>query len=103
MEEFRNWSFKIILPALVAISIKLAIESKSMKMNWFNIVTSFVTGIGSAYLFSDIVLTTVAPEYTTAAIACIAISGEKIGYWLVYKFNVENILENLLDKARGKK
>jgi hypothetical protein len=49
------------------------------------------------------VMSTVADKYTTAAIACIAISGEKIGYWMVYKFNVESILEGFLDKVRSKK
>jgi putative effector of murein hydrolase len=103
MEDAKAWIVKIIVPALVAISIKLAIQSKSMRMSWFNIMTSFITGIGAAYLCSDIVLTYIAPEYTTAAIALIAMSGEKIGYWVVYKFNVESILEGLLDKVRTKK
>ncbi len=102
MEDLKSWAIKSLLPALVAISIKLAIQSKSMKMNWFTVITSFVTGIGSAYLFSDMVFATVADKYTTAAIACIAISGEKIGYWLVYKLNVESILEGILDKVRKK-
>lgn len=102
MEDFKSWVIKIILPSFVAISIKLAIQSKSQKMNWFTVTTSFVTGIGSAYVFSDIVLSQVATEYTTAVIACIAISGEKIGYWFVYRFNVESILEGLLEKIKKK-
>lgn len=105
MDEVKNWIFKIGLPSFVAISVKLAIQSKTMKMSWFVVITSFVTGVGSAYIFSDIVMTQVAPEYTSAVIAVIAISGEKIGYWLIYRFNLENyvtsFLEWLLAKIKG--
>lgn len=106
MDEIKNWAVKIGLPAFVAISIKLAIQSKTMKMSWFIVVTSFVTGVGAAYLFSDLVMSEVSPEYTSAVIAVIAISGEKIGYWLIYRFNIESFvasfLEYLLSKVKGK-
>jgi hypothetical protein len=105
MDDIKNWAVKIGLPAFVAISIKLAIQSKTMKMSWFVVITSFVTGVGAAYIFSDIVMSEVKPEYTSAVIAMIAISGEKIGYWLIYRFNLENyvtsFLEWLLSKVKG--
>lgn len=102
MEDLKTWIVKILLPSLVAVSIKLAIQSKKSDISWFSIITSFVTGIGSAYICSDMVISTVAHEYVPIAIAIITISGEKIGFWVVYKFNVESILEGLLDKIRKK-
>jgi hypothetical protein len=102
-EDAKSWLIKMLLPSMVALSIKLAIQSKTMKMSLFNILTSFVTGVGPAYLLSDVVFSSISPQYTSAAFAVIAISGEKIGYWFVYKFNVENILESLLEKIKNKK
>jgi hypothetical protein len=100
LQDFKTWCLKILLPALVAISIKLAIQSKSMRMTWFSAISSFVVGVGFAYLFSDIVLSKVAKEYTSAIIAVIAISGERIGYWIIYKFNIEAILEGWVKSKR---
>lgn len=96
MEDFdlKTWCVKILIPALVAVGIKLAIQSKSTRMTWFSAITSVIAGVGFAYVFSDVVLTKVAHEYTTAVTALIAISGERIGYWFIYKFNVEGILES---------
>ena len=52
MEDIKVWLVKILLPSLVAISIKIAIQSKKEAVTWFNVITSFITGIGSAYLFA---------------------------------------------------
>lgn len=102
MEDLKTWLIKILLPSLVAISIKLAVTAKKDSVTWFSVITSFVTGIGSAYLFSEPVISSVPHGYIPLVIAIIAISGEKIGFWLVFKFNVEAILEDLVEKLRKK-
>jgi hypothetical protein len=103
MEDLKSWSIKILLPALVALSIKLAVQSKKTAISWFNVITSFITGIGSAYLFSDWVISTISQPYIPIAIAIITISGEKIGFYLVYKFNVESFLTNILQNFKKTK
>jgi len=103
MDDLKSWSLKILIPALVAVSIKLAVMAKIKTVSWFNVITSFITGIGSAYLASDWVLDTFSVHFIPIAIAIITISGEKIGYWAVYKFNVESVLETIVDKMKGKK
>lgn len=100
--DFRTWLFKILLPSLVAVSIKLAVQSKKGAVSWFNVITSFITGIGSAYLTADLVLDSVSSHFVPIAIAIITISGEKIGFYLVYKLNVEFILENLVERMKKK-
>lgn len=102
MEDTKVWIVKILLPSLVALSIKLAIQSKRESVTWFKIIISFITGIGSAYLSSDLVISTISHSYVPIAIAIITISGEKIGYWLVYKMDVESILETFLQKLKKK-
>jgi hypothetical protein len=51
-------------------------------------------------LFSGVVISTVAEEYVPIAIAIIAISGEKIGLWLVYKVNAESLIIGILEKLK---
>lgn len=96
----KSFCLKIFLPALVAVSIKIAIQSKNKSVSVLQIIISFVTGIGSAYLFSGIILENFSSSWATIYIAVTAISGEKIGQWLVYKFNVEELLAMLLEKVK---
>lgn len=98
--EMKSFCLKILLPALVAVSIKIAIQSKNKSVSVLQIIISFVTGIGSAYLFSGIILENFSDAWATIYIAVTAISGEKIGQWMVYRFNVEEILSTLLDKIK---
>ncbi len=98
--EFKAFFLKILAPALVAISVKLAVQSTKKKVSMFQVIVSFITGIGCAYLFSGVIVETFSDKWQTVYVAIIAISGEKISYWLVYRFNVEEILTTLLDKIK---
>ncbi len=98
--EFKAFFLKILAPSLVAISVKLAVQSTRRKITIFEVMVSFVTGIGCAYLFSGLIIDNFSTNWQTIYIAIIAISGEKIGAWLTYKFNVEEILTTLLDKIK---
>lgn len=102
MDDLKTWLVKILLPSLVAISIKLAVEARE-GISWFNVITSFITGVGSAYLFSQPVIVHFAEQYQPIAIGIIAISGEKIGLWLVYKLNVESLFLGFLEKIKTNK
>lgn len=102
MEDLRTWAAKILIPAMIGISIKLAVMSKGKTLSLSNAVISFVTGVGFAYLLSDWVLSSVSDKYAQIVIASIAISGDRIGYWAVHKFNIESILEGLVEKFKKK-
>lgn len=85
---------------MVALSIKLAIQNGKKKVTIFQVISSFITGIGSAYLFSELVMSEVSYEYIPLVIAVITISGEKIGHYLVYKLDVENVIKMLVEKYK---
>lgn len=102
MDDFKTWAIKILIPSLVAISIKLAIQSKRKSLSLFNVVTSMIIGIGSAYLSSDAIIATVSFHYVPIAIAMVTISGEKIGLYLIYKINVESFIEMVLERMKKK-
>lgn len=98
--EFKAFLIKIILPSLVALSIKLSIQSQRKRVSLVNILTSFSTGIGCAYLFSDYAITHLSHEFVPLAIAVVTLSGEKIGAWFMFKFDVEGMLDNAYKKIR---
>lgn len=92
-EGVRHFILKVIIPALVAISIKLAIQSKRAKISWLTAGTSVVIGIGSAYLSSDLVLANFSTQWVPIVIAVVTITGEKIGSYLMFKFAVDDIVD----------
>jgi hypothetical protein len=94
--EFQTWVFKPLIWAMVAISIKLAVQSRRNKVTWAIAISSFITGIGSAYLFHEYVTKSFSHEVQPLVIAVIAISGEKIGEYILYKINFEGLLDVLI-------
>lgn len=95
-DEVQTWVHKIIIPALVAVSIKLAIQAGQKKLTIFQVVASFITGVGSAYLCGSYVMAHISNDWLPIVISVIAISGEKIGYYVIYKLNVEGLLDILI-------
>lgn len=96
-EDLYQFVVKIVIPATVGVSLKVAIQMRKEKISFINVVLSFVVGIASAYLFSSIIDNNVPKDYQSIAIAIVAISGEKIGEWLVYRMNIDGFLQAILD------
>lgn len=92
--EFYAYLLKIIFPAFLAVGVKIAIEVKKNKtrVSFMNVILSMIIGVGSAHLSSDYVLTTFEQSKVSMVIAVIAITSEKIGEFLIYKFNVDAFL-----------
>jgi len=100
-EEVKALFVKTLIPALIAVSIKIAINAKERKITILQVVVSFVTGIGFAYIFSDYVDEAFSHPWHTVVIAIIAISGEKIGYYIIYKLNIENLLSIIFKQKKS--
>lgn len=93
--------FKILLPALVGVSIKVAIKMQREKITYIGVFLSYIIGIGSAWLASPLIIGAVNKEYVPMMIAIVAITGEKVGEWIIYKFNVDNIMNVLLSQLQS--
>src|SRR5258706_1620020 len=91
--EVRAFATKIIIPALTAISIKIAIAFRTKPMSKLNVVISIVSGIGSAYLFSGPAMEYFSDQWLPVGIAMITISGEKIAYYVIHRLNVEQLID----------
>lgn len=101
-EEFWNWIIKILLPALIGISISIAIKMKNKKMKFIHVFLSLIIGIGTAYLTGGYIIHNFNPDLAPMIIAVVTILGEKIGYWLVFKFKVDEICEGVIRSIIGK-
>lgn len=95
-DEIKTWVFKPLVWAVMAISVKLAVQSKKEKLTLGIVVTSFMAGIGSAWLFADYVTINYSHQYQPLIIAMIAISGEKIVEYILYKLNFQALLDALI-------
>jgi hypothetical protein len=95
-EEIKSWLVKPLIWAMLAISVKLAVQSKREKITIGIVITSFLAGIGSAWIFADYVLMNYAHQYQPMIIAIIAISGEKIVEYILYKVNFQALIDALM-------
>lgn len=107
-DEMYNFFVKILIPSLVAISIKTAIQVKKEKLTFTRVVMSFVMGVGCAYFVYPFIDKQIDNSYIPLLVGVVSISGEKIAEYLIYKFNVDSVLgaivDALIDKFRsGKK
>ena len=93
-QEAKELIFKIFVPALVTLFVKLAVASKHKKVTWISAFLSFVIALGIAYLCSSWVLSNF--EDTVLPIACITLLGEKVAVYLMYRLNVDEIADTFI-------
>lgn len=95
--ELNTFLIKILIPAVVGISIKLATQIKKEKMTFFRVILSFITGIGCAYFVYPFLGDT---KYMPLIIGIVSISGEKIMEFVIYKWNIDFFLTSLFEAIR---
>ncbi len=95
--ELLTLFIKIILPAIIAVGIKIAVQMKNSKVTILSAITSLVIGVGFAVLSAGVIRQNIPDVWQPVVIAVIAIVGEKVGYWLIYKFNFDKIGEAITD------
>lgn len=96
-ERLLNFFVKVILVASVAISIKIAIQMKKEKISRINIILSFIIGVGFAALTGNFILENFSSSKATMMIGAVTMLGEKIGTWLVYKLNVDALMQDFVE------
>lgn len=110
--ELAQFFFKIILPAVIGVSVKLAIQMKmeKTKITAINVFLSLLIGVGSAYLVSDLIKHYFEDKEVVAVVAITAILSEKLGQFIIYKVNIDLFITALIDgffdyilKLRSKK
>tara|TARA_R110002072_G_C7898830_1_gene529443 strand:+ start:489 stop:812 length:324 start_codon:yes stop_codon:yes gene_type:complete len=99
IEEFSTFFFKIFIPAFIAISIKIATQIKKEKMNFSRVLISFIVGIGCAYFIFPFV----EGKWTPLIVGVVAMSGEKIAEFIIYKWDIDTVLRTLISNWITKK
>lgn len=96
------WNFLIkTLPfALAALAISISIQIKNKKANLISVVTSIIIGVSCAYLTGSFINKHFSADFAPILIGIITISGEKVGYWLLYKFKFDNIGDAIVENIK---
>lgn len=97
--DFVTFFTRVLLPAIIAVGMKIAIEVKILKtkVTLFNIFLSMFVGLGMAYLSSDLVMNNFEKEQVSLVFALIAITSEKIVAYLILKMNVDAFMSAILN------
>lgn len=110
--EIAQFFIKIMIPAFLAVGLKIAVEMKKTKtkITAFNVLLSMLIGVSGAYISSGLVQSYFSTETVPIVIALIAICSDKIGEFVIYKMNIDTFLTALIDgffdyiiKLRSKK
>lgn len=100
-EEIANLFTKILIPAFIAVSVSIAVRIKKFgKISFLNVILAYIIGISTAYLSGFFIYEHLSNGAAIISISVIAISGEKIGYWLVFKLRIDDILSSVLDALK---
>jgi hypothetical protein len=97
-EELKGLFFKAILPAIVTMLAKMSIMLRDHKLTWFRAISIAVCGLSSAYLFGPLVIKIFSIEVVPVVISGIVMTSERLGSYLIYKFRVEPLIVDLLQK-----
>ena len=96
MSDAENGSLiiKTIITAIMASGVGLAVKKLSgRKITLLTAVLSMFIGVSVAYVFHDLIYSNVDKDWRIVVISLLSISGEKIGNYLIFQFNVNIILD----------
>lgn len=107
LDELSRFIVKILVPATIAISIKIATQIKREKMSLGRVFLSFIVGIGCAYFVYPFIDHNVENDYIPLLVGVVAMSGEKISEYIIYKWDVDlfigSLIDVFIDKWKSKK
>ena len=105
-DEVWNFIIKTLPFSLAALAISVAIQVKNKTATVRGVILSAIIGISTAWILGGYINEHFSPSTAPVIIAVITLTGEKIGYWLVYKFNFDligaAIVESIIRKFKKK-
>ena len=88
---------KTIFPALVAVSVGLAVKMQKSKITWFSATCSFVTGVGLSFICGQYIHENYSQGTATILIGIIAISSDKIVSTIMDRLEMQDIGKKIID------
>lgn len=94
VDDLFHFFTKILIPALLGVGTKIAIEMRSnkTKISFINVLLSLFIGVSGAYVSSDFVQDEFGAKYHAMVIAFIAIVSDKIAEYIIYRLNIDAFL-----------
>lgn len=89
---------KMLIAAIIGSGIGLAVKKlANHKITLSTAILSFCIGIGLAYLLHTPIQTYIDETWQTFFIGAVAITGEKIGYFFVFRLKVDKIIDSFFE------
>lgn len=90
-DEVWNFIIKTLPFSLAALAISISIQIKNKTASIVNTVLSVIIGVSCAYITGSFINKHFSDSVSPIMIGIVTIAGEKIAYWLIYKFNFDQI------------
>lgn len=100
--EIWNFIVKTLPFSLAALSMSIAVQIKNKTATVTGVILSVVIGVSVAWLTGAYINKHFSSEFAPIIIGLVTISGEKIGYYLIYKLNVDMIMEDIIKSLANK-
>ena len=101
-DEIWNFIFKTLPFALAALAISISVQIKNKTASFINVVLSIVIGVSCAWITGSFINAHFSSSTAPIIIGVVTIAGEKVGYWLVYKFNFDLVGRAIIDYVVAK-
>jgi len=105
-DEVLNFIIKTLPFSLAALAISISIQIKNKTATLINSVLSIVIGVSCAWITGGWINEHFSVNTAPVIIGVITIAGEKIAYWLIYKFQFDLIgaaaVEYIINKFKKK-
>lgn len=92
-DEVWNFIIKTLPFSLAALAISISVQIKNRTANIINTVLSIIIGVSCAYITGTFINSHFSSSTAPIIIGVVTIAGEKVAYWLIYKFNFDLIGE----------
>lgn len=105
-DEVWNFIIKTLPFSLAALAISISVQIKNKTASVINSILSIIIGVSCAWITGAWINENFSSTTAPMIIGVVTIAGEKIAYWLVYKFQFDllgqAILESLIRKFKKK-
>ena len=96
-DEWWNFIVKTLPFSLATSAIIISIQIKNKTANLVNSSMSIIIAISCAYLTGSFINAHFKPTTAPMVIAAVTILGEKVAYWMIYKFEFDKVGQAFID------
>nr|WP_298655718.1 hypothetical protein [uncultured Flavobacterium sp.] len=96
-DEIWNFLIKTLPFSLAALAISISIQIKNKTASLVNSFLSIVIGVSCAWITGNFINSHFSVSTAPMMIGVVTIAGEKVAYWLIYKFQFDVLGQAIID------